>query len=308
MTYMSYVLEKARAAAITMVSGGEDIDGALAAAAMELSLLKLEEMPASIREAHARIIRGLTAAPIETSEGAIRDTLTVVPSSRKRHLAEYVVTFYGDVSWWCGANEGSSEKTEHMGATPTLPPAIYWEFLDWQLGSVPTAEEKKRYIAYAKVFLPNFPDDVISEWIGRHVHSALSEWAHLGFERFSFAKERWPMEKIQTIQPRDRTFSEVGPSSHGGGHLRSLKGNWLVEFMRSNGTWPVPIVVLENRHSLRDGTGRPLPEGFVLVEGHRRFAYVVNLAALGLAKQEHDVWLLRIDRKLSASSLTYVGE
>lgn len=67
---------------------------------------------------------------------------------------------------------------------------------------------------------------------------------------------------------------------------------WLALHMSRVGTWPVPIVVLDNE----DGTAAPdRPEigRRQLLEGHRRLTFLHGLEAAGTAAPTHEVWLVR---------------
>ena len=67
--------------------------------------------------------------------------------------------------------------------------------------------------------------------------------------------------------------------------------------MKESLTWPVAPIVLEHS-GLSDSSSRPLPVPLVLVEGHRRLRYLLNLGE-GARKRKHDVWLAHIERSRS---------
>ena len=86
-------------------------------------------------------------------------------------------------------------------------------------------------------------------------------------------RRRWPNDEISAIKLRDESWVEVGSGTHGGSHLDNPQPNWLADFM-INGTWPVPVIVLANDCQATDPSGNPLPAPYVLIEGHRRMAYL----------------------------------
>jgi hypothetical protein len=108
-----------------------------------------------------------------------------------------------------------------------LSEADEWEFLDWGCGALATAAEKTTYTAYAKNFLPHFPDEVLTEWVLRHNNAVRYEWGHLGLDRMRFRRETWTDAQVLRVQARDAHWSIVGDKSMGGDALARNRDDWL---------------------------------------------------------------------------------
>ena len=64
-----------------------------------------------------------------------------------------------------------------------------------------------------------------------------------------------------------------------------LHKTWLASNMRTTGTWPTPIIVLDNEPSLN-----PTYHRLQLIEGHTRLGYLRTLVEQGTAQPVHAVW------------------
>lgn len=147
--------------------------------------------------------------------------------------------------------------------------------------------------------LPNFPLELLKDWIYRHHNDAVRTYGWLDLRLLRFEKQLWPTERI-TLQVRSRIegtvegwarlFAEGGKSGHG--HRRSRLGT----FMLNQGTWPVAPIVIA------DASGIETPIGVTLhpchlVEGHHRLAYLRALAQMTEFELQphHEIWAMRLE-------------
>lgn len=141
-------------------------------------------------------------------------------------------------------------------------------------------------------FLPEWPAEVLKEWLYRH-QRCISKYAFLGYERFRFKLETWPLSKI----PDRRAFDDESFCDNFVDiECRAEEpADWLAQYMLRHGTWNTPIIVLDNpgrKHVFPDG--RPLKSPYHLLEGHRRLSFLNGLRKIDRALAEHDVWLVRL--------------
>lgn len=94
---------------------------------------------------------------------------------------------------------------------------------------------------------------------------------------------------MQAIHSLNSAFTEIGSDSQGAYHLNRA-GDWLGQVIRTQGTWPAPIVVFRNGAAQSNPAGTMFPEGFVLIEGHKRLCRLLNHPEAQRQKY-HRVWL-----------------
>jgi hypothetical protein len=102
----------------------------------------------------------------------------------------------------------------------------------------------------------------------------------------------WTTTKIYAEINTDRQDIERTIDGMGKLILNENYQEWLINFMRENQTWPLPILILENLGgNVRSSLGQP----YHLLEGHRRLAYLRSLykASQKKMKSEHEIWLVK---------------
>ncbi|PSW21083.1 hypothetical protein C9I98_03795 [Photobacterium sanctipauli] len=145
----------------------------------------------------------------------------------------------------------------------------------------------------AKQALPNFPDDVLKQWVYRHWKGVLCNWGWLDFQSMQFSLEEWSSEQIQSkIQtPHQEVVDKLSSRMQNPIYQRS----WLVQAMQETGTWPVAPIVLHYERDIPMMNGKVLKANYNLLEGHHRLAYLNRLLDDGLPVQPcHQVWVIRI--------------
>ncbi|WP_371395432.1 hypothetical protein [Fretibacter rubidus] len=160
-----------------------------------------------------------------------------------------------------------------------------------------------------KPHFPNVPDIIAKDWLYEHWGSSPFSW--IQSRRYDFVMEEMPAAKLPNVLSRVFGFTEGGgPIAHETG--RFLCGDqsapptrpwrndaaWLVSFMKRSGSFPSPIIVLDNRdaHLAReDWTPQPVkayPKALLLAEGHTR--HVIGLHLLSTAKLKDRLPICRL--------------
>ena len=144
------------------------------------------------------------------------------------------------------------------------------------------------YLAFARRHLPNFPEEVLREWIVRHDFGCVFEpWAWLGIDSLSFTFQSWPLASIRTIRGNEDQNPDWFVN-------QADSDDWLPEEMRATGTWPTPIIVLNPENIaleiLRDR--HQAVDSPILLEGHRRLSI---LGVLPNPQSEHTVVVATVD-------------
>lgn len=125
----------------------------------------------------------------------------------------------------------------------------------------------------AKKVLPNFPEDVLSQWPYENYPFFL-DFANQGmkYDEFTFKKESWNLGRILEIQDPSKYFE------NGIGHfiIDNVFETDLSRYMREYRTWPRPIIVFDTIRSKTDGT-YPFEKPYHLLEGHMRFALLKHM-------------------------------
>lgn len=287
-----YAWQKVSEAAICLVAA-RSLSNALVGAAHALIGFPVEDVPDEIKGQYLSLMTAFTCVRSTDGEGAIAASLRVMPPSRQARLAELVLKLYGSVSKWCGVQESSGLDLTNSGKKFVLNDSEKYAFLDWDEFQAEREGAVDLYYELVEAHLPNFPREVIRHWLLRHSPQVRREWAHLSWPKWKFEKVQWSFEQLTKIQARDPGWTEVGPNSQGGSHVNSKNENWLASYMKESLTWPVAPIVLEHS-GLSDASSQPLPAPLVLVEGHRRLSYLLNLGE-GARKRKHDVWLVHIE-------------
>jgi len=164
-------------------------------------------------------------------------------------------------------------------------------------------ESFEDYYARWPTDLRHIPQGVVKDWIYRHWGCFKERWIPLRPHEWSYQFCTFSNEKILAIDHVLNWIPELdaeGEEFVTGAPRSQTK---LGQYMLSEGTFPVPIIVAENASHVvcpRSG-GERMKSPLQLIEGHTRLACIrgmINSAYTGL-KGDHPVWLVNIpaDRK-----------
>lgn len=156
-------------------------------------------------------------------------------------------------------------------------------------------EPFESYIKRVKHLAPNIPDCILENWIYRHYTSVVSDYAFLDFKNMKIERDSWSVESIYDLI---KSYDE-GIINNLGYQIYKRKDKiWLQKYMLEHRTWPVPIIVLNNKERLfTNPAGRPLGDPYHLLEGHLRLNYFREIYRYEkeTLKNTHEVWKVTIN-------------
>jgi hypothetical protein len=141
----------------------------------------------------------------------------------------------------------------------------------------------------------NIPDCVLENWIYRHYTCVVSDYSFLNFNKMQFAKEKWSKEDIYHLI---KSYNEGLIDKLGYQLYKRNNKSWLQDYMLKHMTWPVPIIVLENKESFYlNEKDMKLGVPFHLLEGHLRLNYFREIyrTEKETLKETHSVWKVTIN-------------
>ncbi len=154
-------------------------------------------------------------------------------------------------------------------------------------------ESPEDYAARMHIVLPYFPGELLIEWLHRHAASS-DDYCFLGYGDLRFTLEEWDLARIPGREAfKDGSFCDSFSSNFDQRAKNSF--DWLARYMKKNGTWNTPVVLLGNIEGVFLFPNRvPLRQPYHLIEGHRRLSFLVALRNCGGARKKHQLWIARI--------------
>lgn len=147
-----------------------------------------------------------------------------------------------------------------------------------------------RWHARVREEIPHVPDCVAEHWLYRHESHTPYTW--LPLSRLRFDLQTWDLARVRKIgegiEPR---WCPDWSDALGTDPIH--RETWLGQYMLEHGTWPVPIIVLDNAPGICSPDDDPLAR-WHLIEGHMRSAYLDHLAKTQKAQSHHQVWVTTI--------------
>ena len=139
--------------------------------------------------------------------------------------------------------------------------------------------------------LPHIPTCVAKNWI--HAHWGKSPYVELPIDELRFVRQSWSIEQANRIFD-DESLDRFSDWTKAAGVPGSFHAKHPVaQYMSEHGTWPVPIIVLDNPSELLMDPSNNQPFArFALLEGHKRTAYFRHFMQAGQVRAKHDVWLV----------------
>jgi len=169
-----------------------------------------------------------------------------------------------------GATMWSMKLRPHVGLSPyDVEPFSEW----W-----PRVREK----------LPHVPENVAEQWVHQNFND--TPYAFLPLDRLRFELQPWSADQLDAV----RFGSSWGnqPDLEKLDHAEK-RNDPLACMMIEAGTWPAPVLVLDNHDGLNDLRGEAMSR-WHLIEGHARLTYLRCLLRRGTANPRHDVWVVKL--------------
>ncbi len=160
-------------------------------------------------------------------------------------------------------------------------------------------EPFEEYYARWPKELSHVPESVIKMWMWDHNEQVVNFCRdYYDVEKWVFSLETFDNSKIQEVKHFSdelEKLDNIGEAFINGEHV----GYDTAEFMLENGTFPCPIIVVENGSKYehhRSHAGEKMLEPYHPIEGNRRLAFVRALIRYEhpSLKNEHRVWVATI--------------
>jgi hypothetical protein len=148
----------------------------------------------------------------------------------------------------------------------------------------------------AKKHFVNVPEELAEHWL--HEHWNHSPFGFLESRSYDFDQTNWPLDQVGQIRSRLSNYEIDGKDClEHGRYLLDTRTYRTSEYMKEHGSPPSPIVVIDNNdgHLKRDYTEAKkdrTPDGYILAEGHRRYAIAFALSKRGQLSAL-PVWVLK---------------
>lgn len=151
------------------------------------------------------------------------------------------------------------------------------------------------YCKRMKGILPNFPDEVLSQWFYRHHRLDIDDYAWIDYPTLQFKKEEWSSEKIfssgvknnERVQINKKQF-EMGVKTP---HTDEIKNNFT-----QHNTWPIaPILLYNPNDDMYLPNGYKCTSPYHPIDGNHRLGIFISLFENSLIDKEktHFVWIAR---------------
>lgn len=161
-------------------------------------------------------------------------------------------------------------------------------------GDTWTPEPWDTYWSRVQHLIPNFPAVAAQQWLWRHYTDA-TDFSWLVLPELVFSSENWSVAQIlEQIHgwPNHRLVEKWSD------YLRTSPDadtDWLVNQMRTVGTWPQPPMIIKNTRERRRPDGLKLAVPYQLMEGHHRIGFLRALAeTLDATESEHEVLVIDV--------------
>jgi len=147
--------------------------------------------------------------------------------------------------------------------------------------------------------LSHVPESVVKSWMWYHNEQVVEFCRdYYDIEHWSFQLENFDNDKIMEVQhfPDElEKLDDIGERFING----KLAGYDTADYMLENGTFPCPIIVVENGSRYQHHKSLPcetMIEPYHLIEGNRRLAFVRALIRHNHPKLKgnHEVWVVTI--------------
>lgn len=152
-------------------------------------------------------------------------------------------------------------------------------------------ESKDEYFLRIKKILPNFPKEVLIQWLYEHWND-IDNFSWLEFPKLNFESVEWPIRRIEEsgIHCHETIKAYLYRFQNGTESKRMIS---IDNHFQSNGTWPVAPLLLKNVNgTAKYPNGLSCEEPYHPVEGHHRLAIFLAYRNMPFIKENHKIWLI----------------
>jgi hypothetical protein len=163
-----------------------------------------------------------------------------------------------------------------------------------------SGEDVPGYVARVSKLFPTWPEDVILQWAGGHP-GYVSEFADaLPLERLRFELVRYRASELPGAEVflDEEAFQYAAECARSGDAASLPWFSRLWEYMKTNRTWPRPVVLLRTEGVAPFSIRHPRllfaksRHPFQILDGHRRLAFANVLREQGELAEELPVWIV----------------
>jgi hypothetical protein len=174
------------------------------------------------------------------------------------------------------------------------------------ISNIKKANEKEcvdDYVSRLQHVLPNFPEEVLREWLHRHNDAFIRRFSHHDLFYWDFELtliSNSEIINIQLFQKAKQAFLDIGLKLRGHECNRESEPG---KFMIKNGTFPSPIIIFNEAKNHYDFTGEQYLAPYHLAEGHKRWGYLnamiqSNTKLFPILQNKHQVYLINFKDNL----------
>jgi len=151
------------------------------------------------------------------------------------------------------------------------------------------------YCKRMKDMLPNFPDEVLSQWFYKHHRLDIDDYAWIDYSTLQFKKEEWGSEKIFSSGIKDNERVQINKKQFEMGD-KTLRKDEIENYFTQHHTWPIAPILLHNPND-----DMSLPNGYKCtspyhpIDGNHRLGVFISLFENSLIDKEktHFVWIAK---------------
>jgi hypothetical protein len=140
-----------------------------------------------------------------------------------------------------------------------------------------------------KPLIPHVPENVAEHWL--HRHWGYSPYESLPLARLRFSLQTWPLERFHRVE-YGSTW-KISPNNCNRLYEPEIRSTRLAQLMLATGTWPAPVIILDNHDGSLKHRGRRMAP-WQLIEGHLRLWYLRCLESRNEATAFHQVWEMTV--------------
>jgi hypothetical protein len=174
-----------------------------------------------------------------------------------------------------------------------LHSTAFTEYLPYVNDAGEVVEDRNAHYRRVSCLLPNFPEDVLGQWIYEH-WSDVGRFDWLNFPSLKFTADSWTTEQVKKSGAARHEFVQMHRKhfESGDGGRRTER---IAKYMRQHGTWPLPPLMVQNESGVLGFPGGGwFCSPYHPIEGQHRLGVFMSLATSGKLGSHHAVWRVSV--------------